>query len=89
MGEYNRVVECEYDNAKWYRRADARAVCGVGRDLLDKWVAEGKVEAHKLDQGRNGTVVFNASDINKVIRESPVYAPSKIIGFSSHKRESL
>ena len=89
MGEYARVVGCEYDTAKWYRRADARAFCGIGRDLLDKWVADGKVEAHKLDSGRNGTVVFNASDIDKMIRESPVYAPSKIIGSSSHKSESL
>lgn len=69
----------------WYRRADARALCGVGRDLLDKWVADGRVEAHKLNPGRNGTVVFSAGDIARVIKESPQYRPEKTTSFFSHK----
>lgn len=65
------------DGVRWVRRGDARRRCGVGRDILDLWVADGKVEAHKLNPGRNGTVVFSATDIDRAIRAAPPYMPSE------------
>lgn len=64
------------DGVRWVRRSDARRRCGVGRDILDAWVSDGKVEAHKLHPGRNGTVVFYAPDIERAIREAPAYVPT-------------
>lgn len=63
------------DGVRWLRRSDARRRCGVGRNILDLWVCDGKVEAHKLNPGKNGTVVFSAPDIDRAIRESPPYVP--------------
>lgn len=72
-----RVDETMFDDGvRWLRRSDARRRCGVGRDILDAWVSDGKVEAHKLHPGRNGTVVFSAPDIDRAIREAPAYVPA-------------
>ncbi len=72
-----RVDETMFDDGvRWLRRSDARRRCGVGRDILDAWVSDGKVEAHKLHPGRNGTVVFSAPDIDRAIREAPAYVPT-------------
>lgn len=60
----------------WIRRKTAFKVFGVGHDILDDWVRDDKVEAHKLSPGKNGSVVFSASDISRVIRSSPKYVPS-------------
>lgn len=62
---------------EWMRRGDVRKVMGIGKDILDEWVASGKCEAHKLNSGKNGTVIFSAADIRRAIGESPKYIPAR------------
>lgn len=61
---------------EWMRRGDVRRICGIGKDILDHWVATDKVEAHKLNPGKNGTVIFAADDIRRAILASPKYRPA-------------
>ncbi len=68
--EVRREPACE-----WVRRDDARRIFGIGKDVLDHWVADDVVEAHKLNPGRNGTVVFSASGIRAAIEAAPRYTP--------------
>ena len=60
----------------WVRRKNAMELYGVGKDILDLWVSSGKVEAHKLNSGKNGSVVFLASDILMAIKNAPRYIPA-------------
>ena len=65
------------DQRQWARRSDIRRDYGIGGDLLDEYVSDNKVEAHKLVPGQNGTVVFSVQDIERVIDESPRYVPGR------------
>lgn len=75
-------ISVSHDDARrlagveWMRRGDARRICGLGKDVLDLWVANEIVEAHKLHPGKNGTVIFSAEDIRNAIRASPRYVPN-------------
>ena len=60
---------------EWVRRQDVLDHFAVGKDVLDRWVTEDKVEAHKLHPGKNGTVIFSVEDIRNAIRSSPRYRP--------------
>lgn len=60
---------------EWVRRQDVLSYFSVGRDVLDRWVIDGKVDAHKLHPGKNGTVIFSVEDIRSAIRNSPRYRP--------------
>ena len=64
-------------NVEWVRRQDVLVHFSVGKDVLDRWVEEDKVEAHKLHPGKNGTVIFSVDDVRQAIRDSPRYYPSR------------
>ena len=67
-------------NEEWMRRSDVRRIFGIGKDILDKWVEVGAVEAHKLNPSKNGTVVFSTRDIRDTIRTAPLWKPRKTSG---------
>ena len=69
--------ELQSDGIEWMRRQEALARFAVGKDVLDQWVRDDVVEAHKLNPGKNGTVIFCAGDIRRAIRNAPRYRPVK------------
>lgn len=66
-------IDRDEDRPRWVRFSTALSRFGIGKDVLKLWTKEGKVEAHKVTPGKNGTVVFFADDIDKNIRLSPLY----------------
>ncbi len=64
---------CEKPYPKYVRAKDAELYFGVKRDMLNDWVAEGRVIARCEDKA----VFYDFDSINASIRNLPAWEPVK------------